>query len=265
MTNNSCFNLDSSQLASICTDASIMGSLQMQSAAQLEQPQHQPGQLPQMQMQMPQMHIQMAQTLPQVQMLQAPMQLPQAPPLQMQPGQPQVPMLPNQMQTLQMPQPQVSMEQFQMQAQRLMQMQQPSLQSDVMPSLQSQLLPQMLVEVPPLACLCSWLAGNSRVDGTESVGLFPVPGVTNPGGTPPVVPGTTRWADEPLENPEIQQPVLAAATMPAPQQPCGGAKVTLSAMHFPEPSASAMVQARTTTVQQPQPQPVPGSTVRTYK
>merc|ERR1711963_1212146 len=83
MTNNSCLNLDNSQVASICTDASIMGngsmsSMQMQSNGQLEQPQMQQGQTqPQMQMQQAQM-----------QMPQAQIQMPQAQP-QMQVGQPQ--------------------------------------------------------------------------------------------------------------------------------------------------------------------------------
>merc|ERR1712187_737931 len=167
----------------------------------------------------------MSQTQPQIQIQQAQMQLPQA--LQMPQAQPQLQMPPNQMQAQQMhmQQPPVSMEQqFQMQ-QRLLQMQQPSLQPDMMQPLQSQLMPQMLVEVPPLACLCTWLAGNNRADVNDNGLLFPVPNVNNPGGMPPIIPGSTRWADEPMENPEVPPQMASTATVPVPQQPCGGTKV----------------------------------------
>merc|ERR1719266_2903860 len=75
MTSNSCVNIDSSQVASMCTDASFVGngsmsSMQMQPSTQVEQPQMQQGQS-QPQMQVPQ-------------------------------GQPQLPIQPNQMQAQQM-------------------------------------------------------------------------------------------------------------------------------------------------------------------
>merc|ERR1712060_720370 len=227
------------------------------------------------------MQIQMAQTQPQMQMQQAPMQMPQAPmqmpqtqmqmpqaqpQMQVPQGQPQLPIQPNQMQAQQMhlQQPLLSMEQFQMQ-QRLLQMQ-PSLQPDMMQPMQSQSMPQMPMDVPPqLACLYSWLAGNSRTDVSDNGLVFPAPNVNNPGGMPPVVPGSTRWADEPMENPEMPPQMSTAAAAPAPQQPCGGTKVRLSAMHFPEPSELAMVQARATTVPQSQPQTAPSNNGRAYK
>merc|ERR1712190_260716 len=255
MPSNSCLNLDNSQVVSMCADASFvanggMSSMQMQPSTQVEQPQMQQGQpQPQMQMQMPQMQMpQMSQTQPQIQMQQAQIQMPQAqmqmpqaqPQMQVSQGQPQLQIQPNQMQAQQMhmQQPPVSMEQqFQMQ-QLLLQMQ-PSLQPDMTQPLQSQLMPQMLVEVPPLACLCTWLAGNNRADVNDNGLLFPVPNVNNPGGMPPIIPGSTRWADEPMENPEVPPQIASTATVPAPQQPCGGTKVSISAMHFPEPSASA--------------------------
>jgi len=193
------------------------------------------------------------------------MQLPQPQlPLQMPQAQSQMQMQPNQMQAQQVPmqQSQVPMEQIQMQMHRLLQMQQP-LQPDMMQT--APLLPQMLVEVPNLACLCSWLAGNNRIDTNDNGLMFPVGSMSNPGGMPPIIPGSTRWADEPLDNPEMAPQMPAAPAASAPQQPCGGAKVSISAMHFPEPSASAMVQARTTPASQSQSQPAPNSNARTYK
>merc|ERR1711972_1187791 len=203
---------------------------------------------------MPQMQIQMSQTQPQIQAQQAQMQMPQAQ-MQMPQGQPQLQIQPNQMQAQQMhmQQPPVSMEQqFQMQ-QRLLQMQ-PSLQPDMMQPLPSQLMPQMLMEVPPLACLCTWLAGNNRPDVNDNGLVFPPPTVNNPGGVPPIVSGSTRWGHEPMESPDMSPQMATVATMPAPQQPCGGNKVSISAMHFPEPSASAMAQACATPLSQLQPQ-----------
>merc|ERR1712217_824181 len=126
--------------------------------------------------------------------------MPQAQPQMQAPqGQPQLPMQSNQMQA----------QQIQMQ-QRLLQMQ-PSLQPDMMQPLQSQLMPQMMVEVPPLACLCTWLAGNNRPDVNDNGLLFPVPNVSNPGGMPPMVQGSTRWADEPMENPEMSPQMTTGA------------------------------------------------------